>query len=87
MIENVRTMPRASRDGSLVYIPTRGESDARLVWVDRAGRPTAVEGQRLDYTHLDDALECSNGQACDRSRVKFASVEEMLAALGRASTY
>ncbi|MDQ3489300.1 MAG: serine/threonine-protein kinase [Acidobacteriota bacterium] len=53
VIENVSTMPRAARDGSLVYIPTRGESNARLVWVDRAGRPTAVEGQRLDYTHLD----------------------------------
>ena len=53
VLENVRTMPRAARDGSLVYIPTRGESDARLVWVDRTGRPTPVEGQRLDYTHLD----------------------------------
>ncbi|HYN09041.1 MAG TPA: protein kinase [Vicinamibacterales bacterium] len=53
VIENVRTMPRAAHDGSLVYIPTRGESNARLVWVDREGRPTAVEGERLDYTHLD----------------------------------
>ncbi|MEO5895764.1 MAG: hypothetical protein ABIS06_08700, partial [Vicinamibacterales bacterium] len=53
VIENVQTMSRPARDGSLVYIPTRGESNARLVWVDRAGRPTAVEGERLDYTHLD----------------------------------
>jgi serine/threonine protein kinase len=53
VLENVQTMPRAARDGSLVYIPTRGESNARLVWVDRTGRPTAAEGERLDYTHLD----------------------------------
>jgi eukaryotic-like serine/threonine-protein kinase len=53
VIENVQTMPRAALDGSVVYVPTRGESNARLVWVDRTGRPTAVEGERLDYTHLD----------------------------------
>ena len=33
-----------------------------------------------------DALECSNGQACGRPRLKFASVDEMLAALGRVTT-
>jgi hypothetical protein len=53
VIENVRGVPRVARDGTLVYIPTRGESSARLVWVDRDGRPTAVGGERLDYTHLD----------------------------------
>jgi eukaryotic-like serine/threonine-protein kinase len=53
VIENVETMPRAAGDGSLAYIPTRGDSNARLVWVDRTGRPSAVEGERLDYTHLD----------------------------------
>jgi hypothetical protein len=36
-----------------VYIPTRGESSARLVWADRNGRPTAIPGDRLDYEHLD----------------------------------
>ena len=53
VIENVRSVPRVALDGTLVYIPTRGESSARLVWVDREGRPTAVGGERLDYTHLD----------------------------------
>lgn len=53
VLENVATIHGVARDGTLVYIPTRGESNARLVWVDRAGRPTAVEGERLDYTHLD----------------------------------
>ena len=53
VIENVRSVPRVARDGTLVYIPTRGESSARLVWVDREGRPTAVAGERLDYSHLD----------------------------------
>lgn len=57
VMENVETMPRAASDGSVVYIPTRGESNARLVWVDRAGRPTAVEADRLDYTHLDLASD------------------------------
>jgi eukaryotic-like serine/threonine-protein kinase len=53
VIENALSAPRVARDGTLVYIPTRGESSARLVWVDRGGRPTPVGGERLDYTHLD----------------------------------
>jgi Tol biopolymer transport system component len=53
VIENVSSPPRVSRDGTLVYIPTRGESTARLVWVDREGRPSPAGGERLDYTHLD----------------------------------
>ncbi len=53
IIQNVGTEPVVARDGTLVYIPTRGESTARLVWVDRDGRPTAVGNERLDYTHLD----------------------------------
>jgi hypothetical protein len=53
VIEKVLSAPRVARDGTLVYIPTRGESSARLVWVDRDGRPTPVGGERLDYTHLD----------------------------------
>ena len=32
-----------------------------------------------------DALECSAGRACGRPRLKFATIEEMLAALGRAA--
>jgi Tol biopolymer transport system component len=42
-----------ARDGTLVYIPTRGNSSARLVWVDRDGRATPIGTERLDYTHLD----------------------------------
>ena len=38
-----------------------------------------------DWRQLD-ALECSKGQECGRPRLKFASVEEMLAALGRAAS-
>ena len=53
VIENVRSAPNVARDGTLVYIPTRGESSARLVWVDRDGRPSLAGGERLDYTHLD----------------------------------
>jgi ferredoxin--NADP+ reductase len=46
--------------------------------------------QPLAVTYADwrrlDALECSNGQACGRPRLKFASSEEMLGALGRILT-
>jgi ferredoxin--NADP+ reductase len=37
-----------------------------------------------DWERLD-ALECSQGEALGRPRVKFTSIEEMLAALGRAA--
>ena len=53
VLENVRSGPRVARDGTLVYVPTRGESSARLVWVDREGRAAEIPGERLDYTHLD----------------------------------
>ena len=53
ILENVGSEPLVARDGTLVYVPTRGESSARLVWVDRDGRPTPIGSERLDYTHLD----------------------------------
>ena len=55
----------------------------------RAIEAVILARQPLTVTYADwrrlDALECSNGQACGRPRVKYASVEEMLAALGRAA--
>ena len=53
VLEKVRSQPVVAGDGTLVYIPTRGESNARLVWVDREGRSTSIESERLEYTHLD----------------------------------
>jgi serine/threonine protein kinase len=53
VLENVRTAPQVARDGTLVYIPTRSDSSAQLVWVDRTGRRTSIVGERRDYTHLD----------------------------------
>ena len=57
------------------------EPDARAI------EALVLARQPLAVTYADwrslDSLECSNGQACGRPRVKFASVEEMLAALGR----
>jgi hypothetical protein len=53
VLEGVRDRPGLAADGTLVYIPTRGESSARLVWVDRDGRPTPVAGERRNYSHLD----------------------------------
>jgi len=52
VLERVRRGPHVAADGTMVYVPERGESSARLVWVDRNGRPTPIPGQRLDYSHL-----------------------------------
>jgi eukaryotic-like serine/threonine-protein kinase len=57
MVENVRSLPRVARDGTLVYVPSRGDSKARLVWVDRQGRATPVPDERRDYSHLDLAAD------------------------------
>jgi len=57
------------------------EPDARAV------EALVVARQPLAVTYGDwrrlDALECSYGQACGRPRVKFAAIDEMMAALGR----
>ena len=54
----------------------------------RAAEARVFARQPLALTYGDwqrlDALECANGQACGRPRLKFASIEEMLVALGRA---
>ena len=55
----------------------------------RAAEALIETRQPLAVTYPDwlraDALECSAGQACGRPRVKFATIEELLAALGRAA--
>ncbi|HET7292824.1 MAG TPA: protein kinase [Vicinamibacteria bacterium] len=53
VLEHVRRGPYLAADGTMVYVPERGDSSARLVWVDRTGRPTPIPGERLDYSHLD----------------------------------
>jgi ferredoxin/flavodoxin---NADP+ reductase len=54
----------------------------------RAAEALVYARQPLALTYADwkrlDELECANGAACGRPRLKFASIEEMLAALGRA---
>ncbi len=52
VLENVRTGPYVAGDGTMGYVPERTGSTASLVWVDRAGRSTAITGERLDYSHL-----------------------------------
>jgi eukaryotic-like serine/threonine-protein kinase len=52
VLEKVRSGPHVAADGTMLYIPERGDSSARLVWVDRTGRPKPIAGQRLDYSHL-----------------------------------
>jgi ferredoxin--NADP+ reductase len=59
--------------------PSAASADAAAAFV-LSRQPLAVS--YADWRRID-ALECSNGQACGRPRLKFASVDEMLAALGR----
>jgi Tol biopolymer transport system component len=61
VLEGVRRGPYLAADGTMVYVPERGDSSARLVWVDRSGRPTPIPGERLDYSHL--ALDGGGRQA------------------------
>ena len=53
VIENVSIGPRLAADGTLIYVPVRGDSNARLAWLDRTGRPQPIPGERRNYTHLD----------------------------------
>src|SRR5262245_48420703 len=52
LIDNVENLPTLADDGTLAYVSTRGDLQARLVWVDRQGRATPVPGERRDYAHL-----------------------------------
>jgi hypothetical protein len=61
VLEGVRRGPYLAADGTMAYVPERGDSSARLVWVDRSGRPTPIPGERLDYSHL--ALDGRGKQA------------------------
>jgi len=53
----------------------------------RAAEALVLARQPLAITYADwrrlDALECSSGHACGRPRLKFATVDEMMAALDR----
>jgi hypothetical protein len=53
VLTGVEEGPYPAADGSLLYVPVRGDQGARLLWVDRNGHPTRIEGERLDYSHLD----------------------------------
>jgi ferredoxin/flavodoxin---NADP+ reductase len=59
--------------------PDAGSAEALV----RARQPDLVS--YADWRRLD-ALELGNGKACGRSRLKFTTVGEMLAALGRGKT-
>ena len=53
VLAGVEKGPYPAADGSLLYVPIRGDQGARLLWVDRNGHPTRIEGERRDYSHLD----------------------------------
>ena len=67
--------------GGMHWRPSNAETRAAEALVF-ARQPMAVSYP--DWERLD-ALECSQGEAVGRPRVKFTSVDEMLAALGRAA--
>ena len=53
VLDGIANGPRLADDGTLAYVADRADGDARLVWVDRNGQPTAIRGERRDYTHID----------------------------------
>jgi serine/threonine protein kinase len=53
VLEEVELGPYIADDGTMIYVPTRGESNAHLVWVDRKGALTPVPAESLNYSHLD----------------------------------
>jgi ferredoxin--NADP+ reductase len=77
-VETVAAMMADAQQGAH-FQPAQPAAEAAEAFVI-VRQPLAVtypDWQRLD------ALECSAGQACGRPRVKFVSVEEMLAALNK----
>ncbi len=57
VLENVHSGPFLAHDGTMLYIPVRGEENARLVWTDRTGRATPISDEPRDYSHLDLAAD------------------------------
>ncbi|MEO5894910.1 MAG: FAD-dependent oxidoreductase [Vicinamibacterales bacterium] len=82
-------------DSAETVLSMLADLEAGARWHPAEPDPRAVDAlvhsrQPLAVTYDDwrrlDALECSNGAACGRPRLKFASTDEMLAALGRLLT-
>ena len=76
--ETVACMVQDARAGSTLE-PAEPDADVAMELI-AARQPRSVSF--ADWRRLD-ALECARGQAEGRPRVKFTSVEEMLAALGK----
>ncbi len=53
VLDGIAYGPRLADDGTLAYVAQRADGNARLVWVDRNGQPTAIRGERRDYSHID----------------------------------
>jgi hypothetical protein len=51
--DGVEMGPSVADDGTMLYVPTRGNANARLVWTDRSGRSIPVDDERRNYSHLD----------------------------------
>jgi serine/threonine protein kinase len=53
VLENVELGPYIARDGTMIHVQTRGDANAKVVWVDRSGRMESVTGESRNYSHLD----------------------------------
>jgi serine/threonine-protein kinase len=53
VLDDVELGPYLANDGTMLYVPTRGDDNARVVWVDRSGRLTSVTTEARNYSHLD----------------------------------
>src|SRR5205085_5885818 len=80
-VETVTAMIEDVASGA-VGEPTQPEAGAAEALV-RARQPDAVT--YADWRALD-ALELANGKSCGRPRLKYTTVQGMLAALGRAGS-
>jgi ferredoxin--NADP+ reductase len=79
--DSVETVTSMLEDlaGGAHWQPAQPEAAAAAALV-QARQPLAVS--YADWKRLD-ALEMENGKACGRPRLKFTTVDEMMAALGR----
>jgi ferredoxin--NADP+ reductase len=76
-VETVVSMLEDMASGA--HLHPAGVDPAAAAALVQARQPLAVTYP--DWRRLD-ALECAAGDACGRPRVKFAAIDEMMAALG-----
>ena len=74
VLDGIAYGPRLADDGTLAYVAQRADGNARLVWVDRNGQPTAIRGERRDYSHIDLSTDGRYALLNVRNIVSLSSV-------------